>query len=105
MKTYNCPACERSTLSFWRVQFLGPLRSIRCDACGARVSVPWLLSSLFGLLATGAAWVGGLAGIVVCASSNLVSGSTLAVAALLGAVVVTAPVLWLYGRVLYLVVK
>ena len=105
MRTYNCPACHRSTLSYWRVQFLGPLRSLKCNACGSRVSVPWLLSSLFGLLATVAAWFGGLSAIVLFGSYSFVSELTLAVAVVVGAVVVTAPILWLYGRVLYLVVK
>ena len=91
--------------SYWRVQFLGPLRSLKCPACDTRVSVPWLLSSLFGLLATAAAWFGALAAIMLFGSDSFVSELSLAAVVVVGAVVVTTPVLWLYGRVLYLVVK
>lgn len=105
MKTYDCPACGRASYSFWRVQFLGPSRSLKCPACGARASVPWLLSGLFGLLAVGAAWLGGLCAVVLLASFGLASASSFAAAAVLGAVALTAPVLWLYGRVIYLVAK
>lgn len=105
MKAYDCPACGRASFSFWRVQFLGPGRSLKCPACGARASVPWLLSTLFGLLAVGAAWLGGLCALVLLASSGWSSASGFAAVVVLGAIVVTAPVLWLYGRVIYLVAR
>src|SRR3989344_2917403 len=41
MQKYNCPKCGQASFSFWQKQFLGPLGSIPCGACGASVSVPW----------------------------------------------------------------
>jgi len=43
-----CPHCGKPGIAAWRKQFLGPARSIACDACGGRVSVP--MSSLLAAL-------------------------------------------------------
>ena len=35
-----CPHCGEPGIASWRKLFLGPARSVSCDACGARASVP-----------------------------------------------------------------
>lgn len=35
-----CPHCNQPGIAAWRKQFLGRARSIACDSCGGRVSVP-----------------------------------------------------------------
>ena len=41
-KRLKCPKCGCASIGFWRQQFLGPARTIRCNACGARVSISWI---------------------------------------------------------------
>lgn len=50
MSPHNCPNCHEPTISFWRKQFLGPARSIRCSNCSARISVDWKMSLLIAAL-------------------------------------------------------
>lgn len=61
---YNCPNCDEPTISYWRKQFLGPARSIRCSSCNAKISVSWasgFLSMLLLLVHTVVAFLAGLA--------------------------------------------
>src|SRR5690348_14138653 len=38
---YLCPHCGSKSFTFWQKQWLGPARSIECQNCKRRVSVPW----------------------------------------------------------------
>jgi len=40
MAKLTCPHCAAPGIAWWRKLFLGPARSVGCDACGARASVP-----------------------------------------------------------------
>ena len=44
LDSHHCPNCHEPTISFWRKQFLGPARTIRCSNCSARISVDWRMS-------------------------------------------------------------
>lgn len=46
MKRYSCPKCNQESFSYWQKQMLGPLRSIECENCGVKVTVPWGMSLL-----------------------------------------------------------
>src|SRR6059036_3011458 len=58
---YACPWCREKSFSFWQKQGLGPIRTIKCGACGRRVGIdmfraqvaamPLLLFGFLGLLA------------------------------------------------------
>lgn len=41
MKKFDCPHCNKPTISWWRKQFLGPIRGTRCRECDAEISVSW----------------------------------------------------------------
>ena len=60
MQKYNCPKCGQASFSFWQKQFLGPLGSIPCGACGASVSVPWGKSIALNAVFIPIASLGGL---------------------------------------------
>ncbi len=42
----NCPYCGHFAMSGLKKSFLGPARSVTCEACGQRVSVPWVSMAL-----------------------------------------------------------
>ena len=46
-----CPHCGAPSFSVWQKLFLGPARSVTCDACGARASVPiWSMAMAIPVL-------------------------------------------------------
>ena len=88
MPIYRCPSCGKDSFSFWQKQSLGPLRKITCRSCGARVSVPWGMSTLIiligvvatptvALVAAVTAWnaFGAFGGIVTFLGSGLALGA------------------------------
>ena len=59
MKRLNCPHCNNPTISWWRKQFLGPARRIRCPECSAKISVarkssyPAIVASVIAFVSVG----------------------------------------------------
>lgn len=101
MKSYSCPSCGKPAFSYWQKHFLGPARSTKCSLCGARVSVPWLRSTVFGLPVMFAPLIFGFGAVWLAAPAR---GATLFV--FVSAAVLTAiPLLWLYDRYVPLVSK
>ena len=105
MKMYECPNCGELTFSYWQKQFLGPARTIRCRACDARVSVPWLRSSIFVILGSVVSLFAGLVALMMVAPGSLAGlGVALAfVVFVVGAALAVVPIAWLYGRYVHLV--
>lgn len=46
IKMLTCPNCGQRSISAWRKQFVGPLRTICCPNCNATISVGWLQSAI-----------------------------------------------------------
>ena len=38
---FECPNCKEKTIKKWSKFCLGPVRSVRCDSCGKKVSIPY----------------------------------------------------------------
>src|SRR5688572_433604 len=101
MKSYACPSCGKPTFSYVQKHFLGPARTIKCAVCGARVSVPWLRSLGFGLLAMFVPFLSGIAAVMFAEPT----GGAMYLVFLGVAVVASLPLLWLYDRCVHLVAK
>ena len=107
MKKCECPSCGKATIPFWQKQFLGPARTITCSGCGARLSVPWLSASVFIVLGPVVPLFGGLAALSLLGSLTL-TGAKAALflfTFVIGAVLASLPLLWLYERYVHLVAK
>ena len=102
MQPLNCPACSKQCLSVSRKLFLSPAVSIPCASCGARVSVPWVQSMLFILLA---GVVPSLVGIFAISSVGFSSTNAAVAVFVVIAAVVALPFLWAYYRFVPLVVR
>lgn len=101
MKTYPCPACRESTISFWQKHTLGPMRKITCGRCGAVIGIPFFLGYIFVLLAVIGSSLGGVAALLAI----LPSSPSLALGALVfGTILSGACILWFYERLVPLVV-
>jgi len=81
---------------------LGPMRKISCDRCGAKVTVPWLMSSLVMVVAAVAPTFGLIASVVAWGRFGVVAGF---VVFLLCALPVVAVGGWLYHRFVPLITR
>ncbi len=102
MPRYRCPKCGEVSFSFWRKQFLGPMRKISCARCGAKVTVPWMMSTLVIVFAAVTPTFGLVAGLVASGRYGAVAGF---VVFLLCALPVVAVGGWLYHRFVPLITR
>jgi hypothetical protein len=102
VNTSACPHCGKHCLGFWSKISLGPIGTKGCVSCGASVSVHWLLSGVLVALMSVASLAGGL--LSLYAMSPLPLGWFTAVF-VLGSVLTSVPLLWLYYRFVPLVAR
>jgi DNA-directed RNA polymerase subunit RPC12/RpoP len=102
MKKYPCPACHKPTISFWQKHTIGPMRKIQCSHCGSFIGVPFLISTVFVLLSMIGTSLGGVAALLAIKSASLLLALGVF---MLGMALSGASILWLYERLVPLVVK
>ncbi len=88
---FECPNCKEKTIKKWSKFCLGPVRSIKCDCCGKKISIPY--KSLYFMA---------LYLVFVFATPRLIEVSYYYFATI---VVLTALVTYLFYRFIPLIVK
>ena len=103
MKKLECPSCCQPSFTVWQKILLGPARKIRCDLCGASVSIPWVKGMLIIFLASFFPPIGAVvASFLLPHQMDLM---TFVVVLVVGGVAGLALLGWLYWRWVPLVVK
>ena len=103
MQPLNCPTCSKHCLSVKRKLLLSPASTAPCVSWGARVSLPWLRSLLFILLA---GVVPSFVGVIAVSTIGNFSSKGAEVGTFVViAAVVAVPFLWAYYRFVPLVVR
>lgn len=98
MKASACPQCGDQSLSFWQKQGLGLGRAIPCPVCGAQLKVPWAFGLAYMLLGFFLPWFGGFAALSLVFGVSFSNIAALPVIFMLGMLLVSAPMAWLYHR-------
>jgi hypothetical protein len=106
MHKLSCPACNELAFSANQKIWLGPARTIGCSKCGARVSVAWVKSALVLALSTIAFWAGAVLGMKVALYFSTPASPLLFLSsALLGGILLSIPLLFVYVRYVPLVAR
>jgi hypothetical protein len=98
----SCPACERPTVSPWRLLWLGGARRIACTHCGAKIGVSPL--SYFVVLAFGT-WLPVAGAILGATVAEGVIGNSFLIGGAVGLIVTSIIFTALYFRGAKLVVS
>src|SRR5690349_3830926 len=100
MKAHACPACGNQSFRVWQKMTLGPARTMTCRECGVRVSVPWIRYAAWMLVGTFLTFLGG-----VFSVAWIPVVMPMPLQFMLGMTVVSIFWLWVYDRVVPLVVR
>lgn len=103
MKTHECPSCLQPSFTLWQKLSLGPAKKIRCELCGAAVSVAWIKSMSIILLGCLSPPFGAVVAFLLLPQP--VGLATFVVSMLIGAAVGLALLGSLYSRWVPLVIK
>lgn len=103
MNKHPCPSCGEPLITVWQKLWLGPLRKIECQNCGATISVPMFKSLLVMGVGSLAPWVFGFLAFSVVPKP--VGAVVFVVSFLSGFILGTVLFFWFYNRYVPLVIK
>ena len=103
MKKLECPSCCQPSFTVWQKISLGPARKIRCDLCGASVSISQVKGMLIIFLGSFFPPIGAVvASFLLPNRADLITFAVVLVAGAIAGLVLLG---WLYWRWVPFVVK